>query len=143
MKYLVMLKRTLFFIFTFLISLSYTGQARADECWINTPSGYQGIGGASRIGPYSDYYEALGVNNSHFEGWGSIDCTKTEKRGSGSKFNYGAAKFHNNTSSIVTLKVRSSPGGSWENAQVSPGELHKPYRNSRHCLHNKWRYRTC
>lgn len=60
-----------------LAVLTLTAGLACADWWIDTPSGYQGIGGASRIGPYKTYYEAQDVNNAKFNGaghvWGSDD----------------------------------------------------------------------
>jgi len=116
-----MFKRTLFFIIAIFISLFYADQALADECWINPPSGYHGIGGSSRVGPYSDYYSALAVNNSKFNGFGSINCTKSRDKTVTPKFKFGAVKFTNNTSRAMTIWVHASPTGSWSETTIRSG----------------------
>jgi len=50
-------------------------QADASEtCYMDTPSGFQRMGGASRIGPYSSSSECESVNRQHFKGAGNCSC---------------------------------------------------------------------
>jgi hypothetical protein len=55
----------------------WSAQALA-ECYMDTPSGYGGIGGASRIGPYPDRSSCESVNSQYFSGQGSCSCTAAE-----------------------------------------------------------------
>jgi hypothetical protein len=58
---------------------------------MDTPSGYQGMGGAERIGPYSSRSQCEAVNSQYFNGAGSCSCTSTtpryeEPKGAGSVY---------------------------------------------------------
>jgi hypothetical protein len=112
--------------------LLVVGNARADACWIHTPSGYQRMGGAARIGPYGDGYEANRVNNRYFSGQGRIECAKSRRGGGGGtpRFKYGAAHFHNRTSGTISMSVRTSPGGSGVHRMIPSG-------------HSYWWWREC
>lgn len=110
----------------------------ADECWIYTPPGYQSIGGSGRIGPYSDYYQALSVNNEYFDGYGTIDCVRTEEDHPAPRFAYGAAKFHNRTSRTLTFKVRTAPNAGWDQVTVKPGYWHWFWRECPCRFHVSW-----
>lgn len=116
-------------VFTWIVALAGllvlpATTAGADECWLTTPPGYQGIGGAQVLGPYPDWYAAQRVNQQYFDGWGTISCRKTGGNGSAEVFAYGAAKFHNRTSGTVSFSVRTKPGGAWKNASVASGAWH-------------------
>ena len=113
--------------------------AHADECWLYPPAGYAGIGGASTLGPYRDYYEALRINNEYFEGWGSIECSDSEHGGDGSdEFQYGAAKFHNNTTGTVEFSVQRGPNGDWESVRVEPGYWYWWWQECPCRFHAQW-----
>lgn len=45
-----------------------------EVCYLYTPSGYQGIGGASRLGPYSSGSQCQSVNSSYFHSRGRCQC---------------------------------------------------------------------
>ncbi|MDA1194696.1 MAG: hypothetical protein O2894_05885 [Planctomycetota bacterium] len=99
----------------------------AEECWLYPPSGYQKIGGGSKLGPYSDWYAANRVNNEYFNGQGTIQCRTIDDGGgrrSSGEFNYGAAKFHNRTNGTISFSVRRQPGGSWQAVTVKSGAWH-------------------
>ena len=42
------------------------------DWWIQTPSGYRHIGGASKIGPFATRQQAEAVNTSEFSGGGYV-----------------------------------------------------------------------
>jgi hypothetical protein len=53
-------------------------QTHASETWyIDTPSGFQRMGGASRMGPYSSKEQCESVNRQHFENTGTCIRTST------------------------------------------------------------------
>ena len=56
-----------------------------ETCYLNTPSGFQGMGGESRIGPYSSSSECEAVNNQYFNGAGSCSCSSSGSISSGSQ----------------------------------------------------------
>jgi tetratricopeptide (TPR) repeat protein len=61
----------------FLITLSPFPTSASETCYMNTPSGFQRMGGASRIGPYSSRAQCGGVNSQFFNGAGICSCTST------------------------------------------------------------------
>ena len=63
--------------FLLLLLLPLHGSA-SEECYLETPSGYQGIGGGSRLGPYSSRSECESVNSDYFDGNGTCYCSYTE-----------------------------------------------------------------
>lgn len=56
------------------LSLCLPAVAEA-QCYMDTPSGYRGMRGASRIGPYSSRSECESVNSQYFSGRGSCSCS--------------------------------------------------------------------
>ena len=57
-------------LFVFISGIS------ADEEWyLDTPSGYQGMGGGGTLGPYSSESECESVNSQYFNGMGDCYCT--------------------------------------------------------------------
>ncbi len=48
------------------------GSLTTEEWYISTPSGYQRMGGAGTLGPYSSYDEAQSINRSYFSGNGRV-----------------------------------------------------------------------
>ena len=110
-----------------VVLLSMTVAEAREECWVHAPPGYQGIGGKSKVGPYSSWYEANRINQQYFKGQGYIDCkTIDEGRGGGTSgdFRYGAAKFHNRTRGTLSFSVRRAPRGRWETVTVKSGAWH-------------------
>ena len=97
-----------------LAVLTLTAGLACADWWIDTPSGYQGIGGASRIGPYKTYYEAQDVNNAKFNGaghvWGSDDAGPDPD-----PVWQGRAVVHiiNKTSRRVRYAIRKRSGHGW------------------------------
>lgn len=61
------------------------------ECYMDTPSGYGSIGGASRIGPYPDRSSCESVNSQSFGGRGSCSCSS-----SGTSSGSGSTAYSNN-----------------------------------------------
>jgi hypothetical protein len=56
----------------------------AAECYMDTPSGYQGMGGGGRIGPYPSRSACESVSSQYFGGQGSCSCTSSGSSGGGS-----------------------------------------------------------
>ena len=50
---------------------------QAGECWMDTPKGYQSIGGKARIGPYPDRRQCEEINQKYFAGKGKCSCVLT------------------------------------------------------------------
>ena len=48
----------------------------ADVCYLDTPSQYQRMGGASRLGPYPSRSICESVNSEYFNGEGTCSCTR-------------------------------------------------------------------
>ncbi len=68
-----------------LASFFLASPAFGDETWyMDTPSGYQGMGGASRIGPYSSENACKSVNDANFGGQGTCVCTDSGSTSYGS-----------------------------------------------------------
>lgn len=67
---------TCFVVFESFILL-YPAVSASETCYLNTPAGFQDMGGASRIGPYSSRSECEAVNSQSFHGNGSCSCTST------------------------------------------------------------------
>jgi len=57
----------------------------SETCYLNTPSGYQSMGGAGRIGPYSSSSECEEINSQYFNGAGSCSCSSSGSISSGSQ----------------------------------------------------------
>ena len=53
----------------------------AETCYLSAPSGYQRIGGASRLGPYSSRSQCQSVNGQYFRNQGSCSCTSSPSSG--------------------------------------------------------------
>ena len=97
-----------------LAALCYTANVACAAWWIDTPSGYQHIGGASRLGPYKTYYDAQNVNNAQFNGaghvWGSDDQDQDPPpvwQG------YAVVQILNKTSHSVRYAIRKGGSGGW------------------------------
>lgn len=56
----------------------------AAECYMDTPSGYQGMGGGGRIGPYPSRSACESVSSQYFGGQGSCSCTSSGSSSGGS-----------------------------------------------------------
>lgn len=56
------------------LSLATASPAFA-ACYMDTPSGYGGMGGAERIGPYASSSECESVNRQYFSGRGRCSCS--------------------------------------------------------------------
>jgi len=63
--------------FLLLLLLPFHGSA-SEECYLETPSGYQSIEGGSRLGPYSSRSECESVNSEYFDGNGTCYCSYTK-----------------------------------------------------------------
>jgi hypothetical protein len=55
----------------------------AETCYLSAPSGYQRIGGASRLGPYSSRSQCESVNGQYFRNQGTCSCTSSPSGYSG------------------------------------------------------------
>jgi hypothetical protein len=62
-------------LLAFILVLSTPGHA--GECWLDTPGGYQRIGGKARIGPYPDRRQCEEINQKYFAGKGKCSCVLT------------------------------------------------------------------
>jgi hypothetical protein len=49
----------------------------SETCYLDTPSGFQRMGGASRIGPYASSSECESINRQYFSGAGSCSCSSS------------------------------------------------------------------
>ena len=63
--------------FLLLLLLPIHGSA-SEECYLETPSGYQSIKGGSRLGPYSSRSECESLNSEYFDGNGTCYCSYTK-----------------------------------------------------------------
>ncbi len=62
----------------------FSSWASAGEtCYLSAPSGYQRIGGASRLGPYSSRSQCQSVNGQYFRNQGTCSCTSSPSGYSG------------------------------------------------------------
>ncbi len=77
-------------IFVFLIFSTVPAQA-GEECYMDTPSGYRGMGGGSRLGPYSSINACRQVNASYFNNQGSCICSDSDASGSSGDYDHAAA----------------------------------------------------
>jgi hypothetical protein len=68
------------FIPAFLFS---SWASAAETCYLSAPSGYQRIGGASRLGPYSSGSQCQSVNGQYFRNQGTCSCTSSPSGYSG------------------------------------------------------------
>ncbi len=93
------------------------------EWWLDPPAGYQGIGGAGRLGPYATWYDAQRVNNEYFQGqgyvWGSDDPDpdRPEWRYHGT----GVVTLRNKTGWTVNVSIRRRADGGWVTRRIAPG----------------------
>lgn len=67
---------------TFSLILTPWGTVWAG-CYLDTPSGYQRMGGAGRLGPYPSSSSCQAVNSRSFHGLGSCSCTSSGPSGGG------------------------------------------------------------
>ena len=67
---LIIIQSALYSAFLFLSIQAFA----SETCYLDTPSGFRRMGGASRIGPYSSRSECESVNRQHFNGAGNCSC---------------------------------------------------------------------
>ncbi|MCC7140402.1 MAG: hypothetical protein IT460_18435 [Planctomycetes bacterium] len=94
-----------------------------DECWLESPGGFQRMGGQRWFGPYASYDEAQGVNRSHFQGLGTVSCTRTPPPPPPPPTRTkGVVTVVNRTSITVRYAVRRRADGAWLARALEPGQ---------------------
>ncbi len=105
--------------------LFLTGGVASAAWWIDTPSGYQKIGGKARIGPYKTYYDAQNVNNAKFNGAGYVsgydDKIADDGGGGGAWRGYAVVQIVNKTSHTVNYSIRKRSSQSWSRRTIACG----------------------